>query len=93
MKLQRGRPLCSKSWQNVCMRELSPRITVDQGVAFGKPVIRGTRVPVALVIGKLAGGMPVSEVAAEYDLEEPDIYAALAYAAELLKEEQVLAIA
>jgi uncharacterized protein (DUF433 family) len=75
------------------MRELAPRVTVDQGVAFGKPVIRGTRVPVALVIAKLAGGMSKAEVAAEYELEEQDILAALSYAAGLLNDEQILAIA
>ena len=75
------------------MRELAPRITVDQGVAFGKPVIHGTRVPVALVIAKLAGGMSKAEVAAEYDLAEQDVLAALSYAAGLLNDEQVLAIA
>ena len=75
------------------MRELAPLITVDQGVAFGKPVIRGTRVPVALVIAKLAGGMSKAEVASEYDLKEQDILAALSYAAEVLKDEQILATA
>ena len=75
------------------MRELAPLVTVDQGVAFGKPVIRGTRVPVALVIAKLAGGMSKAEVASEYDLQEQDILAALSYAAEVLKDEQILATA
>jgi uncharacterized protein (DUF433 family) len=36
--------------------EIAPRIVVDQAVRFGRPVIRGTRVPVATVIAKLAGG-------------------------------------
>jgi uncharacterized protein (DUF433 family) len=72
------------------MRELAPRITVDQGIAFGKPVIRGTRVPVALVIAKLAGGMSKAEVAAEYEVEEQDILAALSYAASLQIEPEVL---
>ena len=75
------------------MREIAPRITVDERVAFGKPVIRGTRVPVALVVGKLAGGMTVLEVAEEYELEPDDILAALSYAARLLDDEQILAIA
>jgi uncharacterized protein (DUF433 family) len=75
------------------MREIAPRITVSQDVAFGKPVIQGTRVPVALVIGKLAGGMTVEDVAHEYDLMRQDILAALSYATRLLNEEQVLAIA
>jgi len=75
------------------MKEIAPRITADDKVAFGKPVIRGTRVPVALVVGKLAGGMSAAEVAEEYDLGHEDVLAALAYAARLLDEEQVLAIA
>jgi len=62
------------------MKEIAPRITTDEKVAFGKPVIRGTRVPVALVVGKLAGGMSAAEVAGEYDLEHEDVLAALAYA-------------
>lgn len=74
------------------MKEIAPRITVDQERAFGKPVIQGTRVPVALVVGKLAGGMSVSEVAEEYELEQEDVLAALSYATTLLNEEQVLVI-
>jgi uncharacterized protein (DUF433 family) len=75
------------------MREIAPKITVDQEVAFGKPVIQGTRVPVALVVGKLAGGMTVEQVADEYELVREDILAALSYASRLLNEEQLLAIA
>ena len=75
------------------MEELAPRITADAEVAFGKPVIRGTRVPVALIVGKLAGGMSFAEVMAEYDVGGDDILAALAYAARILNEEQVRAIA
>ncbi len=44
--------------------EIAPRITVDERVAFGKPVIKGTRIPVELVIGQLAGGMTYETVAA-----------------------------
>ena len=37
--------------------EIAPRITVDEKIRFGKPVIKGTRVPIDLILGKLAGGM------------------------------------
>ena len=37
--------------------EIVPRISVDERVRFGKPVLSGTRVPVDLVLGRLAGGM------------------------------------
>ena len=42
--------------------EIVPGVTADPQVAFGKPVIAGTRVPVVLVLGKLAGGVTVAEV-------------------------------
>jgi uncharacterized protein (DUF433 family) len=71
------------------MTEIAPRIAVDETVAFGKPVIAGTRIPVDLVVGKLAGGMTYAEVAAEYGLKEEDILAVLAYAAQQLAGEEV----
>lgn len=70
-------------------KEIAPRIVVDPNVRFGKPIIQGTRVPVDLVIGKLAGGMTVEEVAEEYDLALEDIRAALRYAADILAAEEV----
>ena len=72
--------------------EIAPRITVDEKVRFGRPVIKGTRVPVDLILGKLAGGMTYDEVMAEYDLEREDILAALNYAAKSLAEENIRAI-
>jgi uncharacterized protein (DUF433 family) len=72
--------------------EIAPRISIDEKVRFGKPVIKGTRVPVDLIIGKLAGGMTYEEVMAEYDLTREDILAALDYAAKHLSDEEVRAI-
>jgi uncharacterized protein (DUF433 family) len=74
-------------------REIAPRIAVDPKVRFGKPVIRGTRVPVDLVIAKLAGGMAPEEVANEYDITVEDVRAALGYAALVLSGEEVREIA
>ena len=73
--------------------EIAPRIEVDTTIRSGKPVIAGTRVPVELVVAKLAGGMSTEEVATEYDLEMADIRAALAYAANLIATEEVRATA
>jgi len=64
--------------------EIAPRIVVDLGVRFGKPVIQGTRVPVHLIIAKLAGGMNPEEIAEEYEISLEDIQAALGYAASVL---------
>jgi len=72
--------------------EIAPRITIDERVRFGKPVIKGTRVPVELIIGKLAGGMTYEEVMSEYDLLKEDILAALDYAAKHLSGEEVRAV-
>ncbi len=66
---------------------------MDPSVRFGKPVIKGTRVPVELVVAKLAGGMSGSEVAEEYDIAEEDVRAALSYAANLLASEEVRGVA
>lgn len=72
--------------------EIAHRIVIDQKVRFGKPVIKGTRVPVDLILGKLAGGMTYEEVMSEYDLTKEDILAALDYAAKHLSNEEVRAI-
>ncbi len=61
--------------------EIFPRITVDPGVCFGKPTIRGMRIRVSDVLGMLAGGMSADEILSEYPyLEREDIKAAIAYA-------------
>ena len=73
------------------MIQLAPRIVVDERVRFGKPVIEGTRVPVAVVLGKLAGGMTTATVAEEYGLTRADVLAALAYAAQTVAGEEVRA--
>jgi uncharacterized protein (DUF433 family) len=71
--------------------QIAPRIAVDAVVRFGKPVIEGTRVPVDLVLGKLAGGMAIETVMEEYALTREDILAALAYAAERVASEEIRA--
>ncbi len=43
--------------------EIAPRIVVDEKVCFGKPVIKGTRVPVVIVLNGLANGMNPEEIA------------------------------
>ena len=74
------------------MTQIAPRIVVTPGIRFGRPVIEGTRVPVELVVGKLASGMSFEEVCKEYELVREDVLAALAYAAQAVAEEQIRAI-
>jgi len=69
--------------------EIAPRISVSEKVRFGKPVITGTRVPVDLILGKLAGGMTYEEVMVEYEINREDILATLDYAAKTLASEEI----
>ncbi|HKY31007.1 MAG TPA: DUF433 domain-containing protein [Candidatus Polarisedimenticolia bacterium] len=68
------------------MVEIAPRIVIDETIQSGKPVIRGTRVPVDLVVAKLGGGMTVEEVMAEYQLSREDVLATLSYAARSIRK-------
>jgi uncharacterized protein (DUF433 family) len=49
------------------------RIVINPRICHGKPIIRGTRMPVSLVVGSLAGGMSFEEVEREYSLTRDDI--------------------
>ena len=70
--------------------ELRQRITINPKVMVGKPVIRGTRIPVELIVRMMAQGIPESDILREYPRLQPDdIRAALAYAAQVLADEEV----
>lgn len=69
--------------------EIAPKISVDEKIRFGKPVISGTRIPIELIIGKLAGGMTYEEVMTEYEITRDDILAVLDYAAKTLSSEEI----
>lgn len=74
------------------MREILPGIIIDPEIRGGKPVIKGTRVPIDILLGKLAGGAPYEELMQEYDLTREQIFAALRYAAAVVGEERAKAI-
>ena len=66
------------------------RIEMNPKVMLGKPVIKGTRIPVELLIRMVAQGIPEIEILAEYPrLELADIRAALSYAAMVVAQEDV----
>ncbi|MCL6578345.1 MAG: DUF433 domain-containing protein [Candidatus Bathyarchaeota archaeon] len=70
------------------MEELLDRVVVDPNVLVGKPVIKGTRIPVYLIIELIASGMTIKDVLKEYpELKEDDVRAALLYASKLLERE------
>jgi uncharacterized protein (DUF433 family) len=59
--------------------EVYPGIIADPEILGGEAVIKGTRIPVALILGHLASGMSIDEIIYEYDITREDIFAALAY--------------
>ncbi|GMV96117.1 MAG: DUF433 domain-containing protein [Phycisphaerae bacterium] len=70
---------------------LTERIRVDTQVHFGKPCVRGTRIPVQSVLELLREGFSFTEIIRDYypDLEPEDIRACLQYAIELVISEDV----
>ena len=72
---------------------MTDRIEINAAVMQGKPVIRGTRVPVELLLRKLAEGAKIEDLLDAYPrLAADDIRAALEYAADTIAHESVLAI-
>jgi uncharacterized protein (DUF433 family) len=70
---------------------LPERLVVDPEVLSGKPVIRGSRISVELILDLLATGMPESEILENYPgIEHADVLACLAYASQLAHEWKTL---
>ena len=64
------------------------RIVADPKIMVGKPVIKGTRITVELILRQLGQGITVEEMLKNYPhLAKQDIFAAIEYAAELVEEE------
>jgi uncharacterized protein (DUF433 family) len=74
-------------------KDLLERITVDSDIMVGKPTIRGMRITVEQVLMFMAGGGTAQELLEDYpELEKQDVQAALLYASELVREEQVFKV-
>ncbi len=70
------------------------RVVIAPDIHHGAPCIRGTRIPVTVIVGSLADGMAFEDILREYpQLTEEDIRAALAYAAEVLEDETLIPLA
>ncbi len=73
------------------MEAWKERITVDPDVCHGKPCIKGTRIMVSVILDNLAEGLTPEEIVREYPpLTIEDVRAAIAYAAELTREEELM---
>ncbi|MFH1907862.1 MAG: DUF433 domain-containing protein [Chloroflexota bacterium] len=70
-------------WQNF--------VTIDPDIHHGEPCIKGTRVPIAMLVGSIADGMSIEEVTKEYpQVTTEAVRAALAYAADVVRQEILL---
>jgi uncharacterized protein (DUF433 family) len=69
------------------------RIVTDPEILVGKPTIKGTRISVELILGWLAQGWSHEQIIESYPhITHDDILAVLAFAADLMREEQYIAI-
>jgi uncharacterized protein (DUF433 family) len=70
------------------------RVVMEPDLHHGEPCIKGTRIPVTMIVGSLADGMTPEQIRRAYpQLTDDDISAALAYAAEAIKREILLPLA
>lgn len=74
------------------MNELLNRIVIDPDIQGGRPVIKGTRLPVARIVSALSAGATFEELREDYGLDDVDIRAALAYAAKAIEDTEVHAL-
>jgi len=67
------------------------RITINPDIMFGKPVIKGTRIPVERILRKLSAGRTPEEIIAEHPrLAVDDIHAATRFAADYMAREDII---
>lgn len=67
------------------------RIEINPDIMFGKPVIKGTRIPVEHLLRKFSGGMTLEEILTDHPhLELEDLYAAVGFAADYLAQEDMI---
>ena len=75
-----------KKWKN--------HIETNPEIMYGKPVIKGTRIPVDLILEKMSNGQNFQEITKDYpDIKEDDLFACLAYATSLLRNEVTIPLA
>ena len=79
-----ARRVSASDWQH--------HINIDPKILGGKPVIKGTRVSVAVIVSGLADGGSVEDICRSYEIDERDVRAALAFAAESVEGERVVTL-
>jgi uncharacterized protein (DUF433 family) len=68
------------------MKTMNERIVIDPKICHGKPVIRGTRTPVTVILDALAGRDTYEMIQSDYDITAEDIRACIAFASTEIKD-------
>ena len=66
---------------------MDDRIVIDPKICHGKPVVRGTRTPVTVILGALAGGDTSETIMEDYHITIEDIRACIAFANEAVSQQ------
>ncbi|MFQ5751893.1 MAG: DUF433 domain-containing protein [bacterium] len=73
--------------------EYTNRIISHPDIMLGKPIIKGTRITVELILRKISEGMTIEELVAAYpNLSKEDILAAVSYSADVIAREEIIAL-
>jgi uncharacterized protein (DUF433 family) len=81
--------ICTET--DLMQEEIIDRIVIDPEILFGKPIIKGTRIPVYLIIELLANDITEEEILRQYPtLTKNDLKAALLYASKCLEDEETI---
>ncbi len=73
--------------------DYSKRIISNPEIMLGKPIIKGTRITIELILRKIAEGMAIDELLEAYpQLKKEDILAAVSYSADVIAKEELLAV-
>lgn len=65
------------------------RVIIDPEIRHGKPIIKGTRVSVEVILGSLACGMDIRDIAKDYEITKEDVQAAVEYAMKIVANEEI----
>ncbi len=76
------------------MKNWNDNIETNPNILYGKPVIKGTRISVELVLERMSDGQNFQEIIQNYpDLKEDDLFACLAYAASMIRNDVTIPLA
>lgn len=76
------------------MQLMNERIEINSAIMLGKPIIKGTRITVQSIVEELASGYSIADILEAHPrLQEADVYAALKYASEVMKNEKIYTLA